>query len=78
MQRNEKNPQPKPSLELRIPPSKRKLITCANPGSETGFLGVGLQLGALGIGIHYLVHEVIAQNVKIQCVAFVQSNIRSQ
>ena len=59
-------------------PLKRKLIPRANPATEARFLGVGLQLGAFGVGVHLLFHEVIAQNVEIQGVALVQSNVRTQ
>ena len=58
--------------------SKRKLIPRANPASEAGFFGVGLQFGAFGVGIDLFFHEVVAQNVEIQGVALVQFNIRAQ
>jgi len=72
------NQQPKPSPELRIHSLKRKLISRANPASETGLLGVGLQLGTFGIGVHHLVHKVIAQEIDIQCVALVQPDIYAE
>ena len=55
-----KNPQPKPAPELRIHSSKCELISCAYPASKAGLIGVGLQLGAFGIGVHLLIDEVIA------------------
>ena len=67
----EKNPQPEPAPELRIHSSKCELVSCAYPASKAGLIGVGLQLGAFGIGIHNLIHEIITQEIEIQGVAFV-------